>query len=199
MMNIDWILPLSITIALLSWTLVFLWYVHPWSLARPLEEALRPILLLHAFRYVGLMFLIPGVTNAALDPRFAVPAAYGDLAAALLALGALFMLTLDRRLGIAMVWVFNIWGLLDLINAVARGITYTPDGDLGATFWIPATIVPLLLVSHVWVFVVLLKRGKDIEAHNRGEGAAHRICRSEYSLVFFERAFSSFVFSDGWH
>ena len=37
-------------------------------------------------------------------------------------------------------------------NAVARGLLFTPDGALGATFWIPAVIVPLLIVSHMYIF-----------------------------------------------
>lgn len=159
-MSIDWILPLNISLALCAWTLIFIWYVHPWSRAVPLETALRPVLLLHVFRYIGLMFLIPGVTSAPLDPRFALPAAYGDLAAALLALTALFLLKPGRPIAIPAVWVFNIWGLLDLVNAVARGLAYTQDGDLGAAYWIPATIVPLLLVTHAWIFMILLGRGR---------------------------------------
>ena len=39
--------------------------------------------------------------------------------------------------------------------AVARGLQFTPDGALGAAFWIPAAIVPLLLVTHGYVFVLL--------------------------------------------
>ena len=156
-MNIDFILPLSLVLALITWTLIFAWYINPVFQRLPLERALEPILLLHSFRYVGLMFLVPGVTAEVLDPRFALPAAYGDLAAALLALLAIVALRLQLSWRIEAVWLFNLWGAIDLINAVARGILYTPDGHLGATFWIPATIVPLLFVTHGYVFIQLLK------------------------------------------
>lgn len=118
-------------------------------------------MLLHCFRYVGLMFLIPGVTSETLDARFAVPAAYGDLAAAGLAFAALAALRLSRPVALTVVWIFNIWGLADLFNAVARGVAYTPDGALGAAFWIPALFVPPLLVSHGCIFWRLLREMRN--------------------------------------
>ena len=47
------------------------------------RSILLPILLLHAFRHLGLMFLAPGATYAGIPPRFAYPAAFGDLLAAI--------------------------------------------------------------------------------------------------------------------
>lgn len=151
-MPVALILPVSMVIGIVAWSLLFAWYVHPVLREKSFKDAIRPLLLLHAFRYIGLMFLIPGVTAEALDMRFASPAAYGDLIAALLALAALDILYVNRKAGVAAVWVFNIWGLADLLNAVARGLLFTPDGALGATFWIPALIVPLLIVTHVYIF-----------------------------------------------
>ncbi len=83
------ILPLSIVLAVLSFSLIAKWYVIPALAPLPRKEALTPLLLLHSFRYVGMAFLIPGVTSAPLDPRFANPAAWGTLLAAVLALIAL--------------------------------------------------------------------------------------------------------------
>ena len=157
-MYIDFILPLSITFSMLAWTLVFRWYIHPASKKYSVEQVVKPFLLLHSFRYIGLMFLVPGVTSEVLDTRFAHPAAYGDLAAAMLAFIAIWALRTRLKSALAFVWVFNILGLVDLINAVGRGIMYVPDGHFGAAYWIPATIVPLLLVSHIYLFMLLLKQ-----------------------------------------
>ena len=151
-MPVALILPVSMLIGIVAWTLLFTWYVSPVLREKTFQDAMRPLLLLHAFRYIGLMFLIPGVTAEPLDARFASPAAYGDLIAALLALLALDILHVNRKAGIAAVWIFNVWGLLDLLNAVARGLLFTADGALGAAFWIPALIVPLLIVTHVYIF-----------------------------------------------
>lgn len=156
-MPIDLILPLSITLSLIAWTLIMRLYIHPIAKLFSLEQVIEPILFLHSFRYIGLMFLIPGVTTELLDTRFSHPAAYGDLLAAILAFIAIGAIRLKASWALASVWIFNIVGLLDLLNAVVRGIMFTPDGHLGATYWIPATIVPLLLVTHVYIFILLIK------------------------------------------
>ncbi|MCB1788768.1 MAG: hypothetical protein KDJ24_00600 [Gammaproteobacteria bacterium] len=157
-MPTDIILAVSMTLAVTAWVLIFAWYVHPVLRERSLADALRPLLLLHCFRYVGLMFLVPGVTAVPLDPRFALPAAYGDLVAAILAFSALAALQRSRATSLALAWTFNVWGLADLLNAVARGLVYAPDGALGATFWIPVFFVPPLLVSHAYIFWWLVRR-----------------------------------------
>jgi len=117
---------------------------------------LRPLLTLHGFRFIGLSFLVPGVVSADLPTAFARDAAYGDVVAAILALLALA--ALRSKLGIVLAWVFNIWGTLDLLNAfyVANG-TGLLAGQLGAAFFIPTAIVPLLLITHGLIFRILLK------------------------------------------
>jgi len=58
------------------------------------------------FRYIGLSFLITGVTTSPLDSRFAAPAAYGDLIAAVLALAAVMALLFKSRYSVSFVWIF---------------------------------------------------------------------------------------------
>jgi hypothetical protein len=125
---------------------------------RPRAEALRPLLLLHSFRFVGLAFVVPGVVSPDLPAGFARPAAYGDLATAILALLALA--ALGSRPGTILVWVFNIVGTVDLLNAFYQanllGVGNSP-GLQGAAYFIPTVLVPLLLVTHVLVFRILLR------------------------------------------
>src|SRR5262249_36341385 len=121
-------------------------------------EALRRILLLHTFRFIGLAFLIPGVVSPDLPVAFAVPAAYGDLTTAILAL--LAIATLDSSLGIILVWAFNIVGSADLLFAFYSGNRYRvglEPGLQGAAYFIPTVLVPLLLITHWLVFLLLLK------------------------------------------
>ncbi len=68
---------LSVGASLLSYALIAIWYVVPRLSKRPRVEALLPLVLLHMFRTVGLVFLFPQVTGGALPPSFAAPAAYG--------------------------------------------------------------------------------------------------------------------------
>ena len=146
-------------------------YIWPALRDRPRSEALRPLLLLHAFRFAGLAFLVPGVVSPDLPPGFAQPAAYGDLATSTLAL--LAIATLGSRLGIIIVWVFNIVGTVDLLNAFFQGnrlgVGMTP-GLQGAAYFIPTVLVPLLLVTHVLVFRVLL--GTDAAISQQGGQSA---------------------------
>jgi hypothetical protein len=117
------------------------------------------MLLLHSFRSVGLAFLIPGVVSPNLPAAFARPAAYGDLATAILAL--LAWATLRSRLGIILVWVFNVLGTADLLNAFYQGnrtgVGLAP-GLQGAAYFITTVLVPLLLITHGVVFRLLLSR-----------------------------------------
>jgi hypothetical protein len=130
-------------------------YIWPALQGRSRTEALRPLLLLHAFRFIGLAFLVPGVVSPDLPAAFANPAAYGDLATSLLAL--LSIATLGSRLGTMIVWVFSIVGTVDLLNAFYQGnrLGMTP-GQQGAAYFIPTVLVPLLLVTHGLVFRILI-------------------------------------------
>ena len=82
-----------LTINLLFSTLVFWIAARIYLLPRLPELAPRsvlvPILLLHAFRHLGLMFLAPGATYQGVPDQFAYPAAFGDLLAAVLAVAAI--------------------------------------------------------------------------------------------------------------
>jgi len=151
---------LSIVLGFVAWGLVAAHYIWPALRRRSREDALRPLLLLHCFRFIGLAFLVPGVVSPELPRAFAVPAAYGDLVAALLALLALA--ALRSPLGIPLVWAFNLVGTADLLHAYYQGrigVGIEP-GQLGAAYFIPTVVVPLLLVTHVLVFRLLLERDK---------------------------------------
>jgi hypothetical protein len=95
------------------------------------QAVLLPILLLHSFRHLGLMFLAPGATYAGLPPQFAYPAAFGDLLAALLAVAAISVVVRNARGGRLLVWVFNVEGTVDLIAAIALATIYGAPAHMG--------------------------------------------------------------------
>jgi hypothetical protein len=121
------------------------------------QTVLLPILLLHSFRHLGLMFLTPGATYAGLPPQFAYPAAFGDLLAALLAVVAVLAVARNVRGGRLLVWIFNVEGTLDLVAAIALATIHGASAYMGPAYWIPAFWVPALLVTHYITFVVLCK------------------------------------------
>ena len=123
-------------------------------------DALVPLVAPHMFlRTIGLAFLVPGVVSPSLSAAFAAPAAYGDLVAGVLAIAATLALARRASWAIALVWVFNVWGAGDLLNAVYQGnINVKIDpGTLGAAFYIPTAVVPPLLVTHGLIFWLLLR------------------------------------------
>ena len=150
----------SVAVSFLAWGAVCRGFIWPRIRSLPLHEEVRPILLLHLFRFVGAAFLIPGVVGPNLPLAFAAPAAYGDL----LAVGLAWLaLALGRyhasRLAL---WVFNVWGTLDLLFAFYQGLfgVGIQPASLGAAYFIPTVLVPLLLCTHAMVFVLLLKSSK---------------------------------------
>jgi len=148
-----------LTVNLLFSTFVFgvaAWiYIMPRLPSLRPQTVLTPILLLHSFRHLGLMFLAPGGTFAGIPPRFAYPAAFGDLLAAVLAMGALVAVVADLRGARWLVWAFNVEGTLDLMLAIALATVYDAAPYMGPAYWIPAFWVPALLVTHWVTFVVL--------------------------------------------
>jgi len=150
------IFGLQIAMSFLTWGLLARWYVAPRLAAMPWPDALMPLLFVHAFRYVGMVFLVPTMVKSPLPPAFADPVAYGDLAASVLAFAAIFAVRARSGAAIPLAWIANVVGAVDLLNAYYRGLTLQPD--VGAAYYIPAFIVPALFVTHAMMLKMLLTR-----------------------------------------
>jgi hypothetical protein len=146
----------SIAFSLIAWGIVTARYIWPELRQRQRAEALQPLLILHSFRFIGLAFLIPGVVSPDLPSAFAQSAAFGDLIAAVLALLSLSLL--PSAGGVAAAWIFSLWGSADLLNAFYQANhAGLMAGQLGAAYFIPTVIVPLLLITHGLAFRILLQ------------------------------------------
>jgi hypothetical protein len=146
----------SIAFGFIAWGIVATRYIWPKLRLLRRAEALRPLLILHSFRFIGLAFLVPGVVSPDLPSAFAHSAAYGDIVAATLAL--LSLASLPRGAGVVIAWIFNLWGSADLLNAFYQANDAgLMAGQLGATYFIPTLIVPLLLITHGLAFRILLQ------------------------------------------
>ena len=154
-MTAQQIFGLQVLLSFLVYGLVARWYVTPRLAPLPLHAALQPLLVLHATRYLGMVFLVPTVVGPVLPAGFAVPAAYGDLLAALLALAALVALHARAPIALPLTWLFNVVGLLDLINAFYQGLRN--DVQLGAAYFIPTFAVPALVITHLMIFRMLVR------------------------------------------
>ena len=156
-MNTFFFIPLSFTMAVTVFGFAAKWYYWPWATRVSFKDAATPILLMNATRFIGLGFLVRGLVNSELNPFFATATAGGDLLAAGLALLALAMVRLELPGAKVAVWVANIEGFADFIDAFALGLTFAKPELLQGMYFIPTFAAPLLLVSEIVLFGLLLR------------------------------------------
>jgi len=141
------------------WLLCFTVYVLPRLKSMERADAQRAIATLHSFRFFGLVFILPGVVGPGLPAGFAQFAAYGDLLTGVLAMLALLTFRM-RPLFWFFVFAFNVVGTIDLsadyYHAIRDGLPAVA-GQLGATYAIPIVYVPLLMITHVVAFYLLVR------------------------------------------
>ncbi len=147
------IFGLQLVLSLTVFALIAKWFVAPWLAEKPIHLALIVLIFPHAFRHLGLVFLVPGLVSEQLPSSFAFAVAYGDLVSGLLEI--LCLEALLGRWGVAfpLVWIFNIVGTVNLLNAL-RQPEVPPH--LQSTWYIPTFWVPILLVTHAMIFIRLL-------------------------------------------
>jgi hypothetical protein len=130
-------------------------------------EAQRAIATLHSFRFFGLAFILPGAVGPNLPAGFATFAAYGDFATGVLAMLALLTVSI-RPLFWLFTATFNVVGAADLIidyyHATQVNLPAVA-GELGATYVIPVIYVPLLMITHIAAFYLLVRPQPKAAAH----------------------------------
>lgn len=156
------IFGLQFSLSLTIYALIAKWYVAPRLAEMPLRNALIPLLLLHAFRHMGLVFLLPGFVGSTLPAAFALPTAYGDLLTGLLALAAVIALRRGWPMALALVWAANVVGTLDFVYGLYQGARL--QVSLGAAYYIPTVVNPAMWVSHFMIFSMLLRRSHEERA-----------------------------------
>jgi hypothetical protein len=119
-----------------------------------------PFATLHSFRFFGLVFILPGIVGPNLPASFATFAAYWDFATGILALLALLTVRI-RPLFWMLVVAFNLVGTIDLVLDYYHATRVGPPalaGQLGATYVIPIIYVPVLMITHLTAFYLLVRR-----------------------------------------
>jgi hypothetical protein len=73
----------------------------------------------------------------------------------------LALLALHRhwRYALAVVWFFNLFGCADLLSNVAQGVRLNAAPHLLAAWFVPAFVVPAMLLSHLLIFKRLWRLG----------------------------------------
>lgn len=158
-MSPERIFQLHLALGYAAWLLCFSVYIWPRLKSMDPFDAHRAIATLHSFRFFGLVFILPGVVSPDLPAGFATSAAYGDLLTGVLAMLALLTARV-RPLFWLFVVAFNVVGVIDLLlayyHAIQSGLA-ARAGELGAVYAIPVIFVPMLMITHVAAFYLLLR------------------------------------------
>src|SRR5215467_9553137 len=167
------IFDMQLVLGYVAWLLCFRVYVFPRLKSMDQVEAHRAIATLHSFRFFGLVFILPGVVGN-LPAGFATFAAYWDRATGVLAILALLTIRM-RPLFWLFVVAFNLVGVVDLIfdyyHATRVGLP-AMAGQMGAAYAIPVLYVPLLMITHVVAFYLLLRRQPKAVRSLAGDAAS---------------------------
>lgn len=159
-MSPETLFRIQLVLGYVAWLLCFGVYIMPRLKNMDMVAAQRAIATLHSFRFFGLVFILPGVVGPNLPAGFATFAAYWDLATGVLAIFALFTVRI-RPLFWVFVVAFNLVGAVDLIldyyHAIQSGLPAIA-GQMGAAYAIPVIYVPLLMITHVTAFYLLVRR-----------------------------------------
>src|SRR5882672_3532697 len=168
------IFSLQLVLGYVAWLLCFGVYIMPRLKAMDQVAAHRAIATLNSFRFFGLVFILPGVVGPHLPASFATFAAYGDFATGVLAMLALLTVRI-RPLFWSFVVAFNLVGVIDLIvdyyHAIQLGIP-AMAGQLGTTYAIPIIYVPVLMITHIVAFYLLLRPQPKVVRAFVGDAAA---------------------------
>jgi hypothetical protein len=154
------IFNLHLILGYVAWLLCFRAYLLPRLKSMEQVAAHRAIATLHSFRFFGLVFILPGVVGPNLPAAgFATFAAYWDLATGVLAILALLTVRI-RPIFWLFVVAFNLVGVIDLIldyyHAIQVGVP-AMAGQFGSAYAIPIIYVPVLMITHVVAFYLLLR------------------------------------------
>ncbi|GLS18897.1 hypothetical protein GCM10007874_19140 [Labrys miyagiensis] len=158
-MSAETLFQIHLVLGYVAWLLCFGAYILPRLKVMDPFDAQRAIATLHSFRFFGLVFILPGVIGPNLPASFTVFAAYGDLATGVLAMLALITVRM-RPLFWLFVIAFNVVGMADLVLDYVHAVEVdlpARAGELGATYAIPILYVPLLMITHVVAFYLLLR------------------------------------------
>jgi hypothetical protein len=150
------VFPAQVALAFITMGLLARWYIAPRLARLPRDVALQPLLAVHTFRYIGLVFLAPAAAPS-LAQSFAMPAGLGTAIAGVLALGSIALLRAHSRFAIPLIWIFSIEGLADFANAFAQARSATVVNQLGAAYYVPIVIVPAAVIAHLLIIGLLLR------------------------------------------
>lgn len=156
--------------ALITITLLTIYFVEPIR-NRVMNLDLRWLILYHAVRFVGIAFLVYH-SRGIIPSEFAIVAGWGDIVVAVTAILVVsFALPISSPARWRIVLLWNIFGLADILYVLRTGIglgLHNPEQMIWITTFpfslLPTFIVPLIIVTHILVFIRLWKMRTTIQS-----------------------------------
>lgn len=146
------ILNLQYMMAFGTFIVIYRIYLRQWFKSRPMHAAVLPLLLLHAFRYLGLTLIVPGQMDPALSLDGLSVMAWGDYASGTAALLAAIAIHHRWSIATAMVAIFTLVGIGDFIvvgyTAANIGVFFA---DMGTMWFVNVIYAPTLLLSQIYI------------------------------------------------
>jgi hypothetical protein len=134
------------------------WYIAPALAGRSLRDKLTPLLLVHCFRFVPMMLLLPGQLGPGFPPDLAELIAHGDFVSGVLALCAVLALRWRENIGRGLTWLFTLVGTADMVVVLTRALmAQVWNEPLWFIYVIPTFYVPVLMVTQIMIVVALLR------------------------------------------
>ncbi|MCB1613507.1 MAG: hypothetical protein KDI60_17400 [Xanthomonadales bacterium] len=146
------ILSLQYLVALGTYIVIFRVYLQPWFKAQPFGKAVLPLLLLHAFRYLGLTLMVPGQIDESIAFGALQIMAWGDFASGVSALLAAVAVHHRWSSATALVALFSLIGIGDLIvvghTAINAGVFFA---DIGTMWFLLVLYAPAMLLAQIYI------------------------------------------------
>src|SRR5437879_2671830 len=119
---------LQMALTVLVYALIAKWYIARALEGLPRNTILGYLLLPHALRHIGLTAVVPMFVEPTVPMLWSYRVGYGDLLTQVLATLTILALRGQWAFAIAMVWITNVVGLADFVNAgiQATMLGFTP-------------------------------------------------------------------------
>jgi hypothetical protein len=140
---------------LAAWAVVARFVIEPRLRLLAVEDALALCIAPQMFRVLGVGLLVPHLSPD-LPHSFALPTAIGDSLTAVLAMIAVVCLARRSPAARRVAWACTIVGAADLVVALPHAASIGAARYLTAQWYVPALVVPLMIVSHVVAIRLLL-------------------------------------------
>jgi hypothetical protein len=155
-MNSVYLFVIQFVWFLVVWTTIAELFVSPFVRRFEINDKLSIWLLPQLFRVLGVGLLVQNLAPD-LPYSFALPTAIGDAITSVLALISIIALQKKWASARSIVLVCNVIGSLDLAIALPHAALIKAPDYLTAQWYVPAAVVPLMIVSHVLIWRTLFR------------------------------------------